>query len=177
MEFYRRRSESYYSILGVAVDSSLDEIRRAYRMLAMQWHPDRWARNPSLLGEAKSKFQKIQEAYSVLSDPRKRAIYNAGLYDPNDEDDEGFYDFMQEMLALMAQAREEEKACSFEDLQKTFRELASSFNSSPSISGPQPANNLGCSSRLHWGADRFSPRSNIPMSGLEMFGMSSYCGF
>lgn len=57
-------SPSYYSILGVSEGSSDEELRRAYRKLAMQWHPDKWTKNPSLLGEAKRRFQQIQEAYS-----------------------------------------------------------------------------------------------------------------
>ena len=44
---------------------------------------------------------------SVLSDKKKRKIYDAGLYDPRDEEDEGFYDFFQEMVSLMAQTRRE----------------------------------------------------------------------
>ncbi|XP_052186036.1 uncharacterized protein LOC127797294 isoform X3 [Diospyros lotus] len=79
---------SYYGVLGVAADCSEEEIRRAYRKLAMQWHPDKWARKPSLLGEAKRKFQQIQEAYSVLSDKRTRTMYDAGLFDPEEEYDE-----------------------------------------------------------------------------------------
>ncbi|XWS70933.1 hypothetical protein CRYUN_Cryun03dG0093100 [Craigia yunnanensis] len=72
-----------------------------------QWHPDRWTRTPSLLGEAKRKFQQIQEAYSVLSDQRKRTLYDAGLYDPEDEEDEGFSDFLAKMISLMIQTRTE----------------------------------------------------------------------
>lgn len=87
-----------------------------------QWHPDRWTRTPSLLSQAKRKFQQIQEAYSgkafkewfelhvefcsslkcvlivvflisflvasVLSDEKKRVLYDIGLYDPDEEDDE-----------------------------------------------------------------------------------------
>lgn len=59
-------STSYYNVLGVSSDSNVDEIRRAYRKLAMQWHPDKCTRSPSLLGEAKRKFQQIQEAYSGM---------------------------------------------------------------------------------------------------------------
>lgn len=81
-------TQSYYSVLGVSSGSPIDEIRRAYRKLAMKWHPDKWTKSPSLLGEAKRKFQKIQEAYSVLSDERKRTMYDAGLYDPDEEEDE-----------------------------------------------------------------------------------------
>ncbi|KAK5839054.1 hypothetical protein PVK06_007812 [Gossypium arboreum] len=98
---------SYYNVLGVKVDASIQDIKRAYRKLAMQWHPDRWTRTPSLLSEAKHKFQQIQEAYSVLSDQRKRTLYDAGLYDPEDEEDEGFSDFMAEMISLMSQTRKE----------------------------------------------------------------------
>ncbi|KAL8249784.1 hypothetical protein R6Q59_006652 [Mikania micrantha] len=101
--------ESYYSILGVSIDSSGEEIRRAYRKLAMQWHPDKWTKNPSFLGKAKRKFQQIQEAYSVLSDQKKRSIYDVGMYDPYEEEDEGFADFMQEMSSLMKNVKKEEK--------------------------------------------------------------------
>ncbi|XP_076951197.1 uncharacterized protein LOC143624419 [Bidens hawaiensis] len=101
--------ESYYNILGVSVDSSDEEIRRAYRKLAMQWHPDKWTTNPSFLGKTKRKFQQIQEAYSVLSDPKKRSIYDVGMYDPQEEVDEGFADFMQEMSSLMKDVKREVK--------------------------------------------------------------------
>ncbi|KDP45371.1 hypothetical protein JCGZ_09620 [Jatropha curcas] len=99
----KEESTSYYSVLGVSMESSIEDIKRAYRRLAMQWHPDRWTRTPSLLCEAKRKFQQIQEAYSVLSDQKKRSLYDIGLYGPEEEEDEGFYDFMQELLSLMAQ--------------------------------------------------------------------------
>nr|GMD27667.1 DnaJ homolog subfamily B member 8-like isoform X2 [Ipomoea batatas] len=75
----------------------------------MQWHPDKWTKNPSLLGEAKRRFQQIQEAYSVLSDPRRRTLYDAGLYDSREDDGEveGFADFVQEMVSLMKDVRRE----------------------------------------------------------------------
>ncbi|KAG8382781.1 hypothetical protein BUALT_Bualt05G0113000 [Buddleja alternifolia] len=127
---YSKTWPSYYSVLGVGTDSSDDEIRRAYRKLAMQWHPDKWSRSPSFLGEAKQKFQQIQEAYSVLSDRRKRTLYDAGMYDPDDDDDddvEGFADFVQEMVVLMEDARKEEKNYSIEELQSMFWEMAQGF--------------------------------------------------
>ena len=85
---------------------------------AQKWHPDRWASDPGAAGEAKRRFQRIQEAYSgkalhlplrcfaardliecsvtllsllvdaVLSDKGKRAMYDAGLFDPLDDDDQ-----------------------------------------------------------------------------------------
>ncbi|KAE8718102.1 cytokinesis protein sepA-like [Hibiscus syriacus] len=108
-EAAERGLPSYYNVMGVEIDASIQDIKRAYRKLAMQWHLDKWMSTPSLLSEARRKFQQIQEAYSVLSDQRKRTHYDAGLFDPDDEDDQGLSDFMVEMISLMAQTREEEK--------------------------------------------------------------------
>ncbi|KAJ7973295.1 DnaJ-like protein [Quillaja saponaria] len=113
----------YYSILGIRRDSSFSEIRTAYRKLALKWHPDRCARNPAVAGEAKRRFQQIQEAYSVLSDPSKRSMYDTGLYDLLEEEDEEFCDFMQEMISIMNNVKDE--GDSFEDLQKMFVEMVS----------------------------------------------------
>ncbi|XP_044489637.1 chaperone protein DnaJ-like isoform X2 [Mangifera indica] len=121
---------AYYKVLGVTVDSSVEEIKQAYRELAMKWHPDKWTKNPSLLGEAKSKFQQIQEAYSVLSDERKRTLYDVGLYDPAEEEEEGFSDFVQEMVSLMAQTRKEDKCYSLEELQAMLMEMSEGFGAS-----------------------------------------------
>ncbi|XP_059598737.1 uncharacterized protein LOC100247806 isoform X1 [Vitis vinifera] len=90
----------YYSVLGIRRDASSSDIRTAYRKLALKWHPDRWAKNQALAGEAKRRFQQIQEAYSVLSDASKKSMYDAGFYDPMEEDQD-FCDFMQEMLSMM----------------------------------------------------------------------------
>ena len=57
-------SLSYYAILGIRKDASFSDIRSAYHKLAMKWHPDRSAKNPGVAGEAKRRFQQIQEAYS-----------------------------------------------------------------------------------------------------------------
>ncbi|XP_021742641.1 dnaJ homolog subfamily B member 3-like [Chenopodium quinoa] len=111
----------YYSVLGLRKDASASDIRSAYRKLALKWHPDRWASNPSVSAEAKRRFQQIQEAYSVLSDQGKRSMYDAGFYDPTEEEDQGFCDFMQEMLSMMDNVRGETE--SLEDLQKMFVEM------------------------------------------------------
>lgn len=111
-------SSSYYAILGIRNDASFSDVRSAYRKLAMKWHPDKFVKNPSVAGEAKLRFQQIQEAYSVLSDETKRSMYDAGLYDPLDEEDEDFYGFMQEMISMMNNVKDE--GDSFEDLQRMF---------------------------------------------------------
>jgi curved DNA-binding protein len=64
--------KDYYKILGVERKASEDEIKRAYRKLALQFHPDR---NPGNK-QAEEKFKEINEAYQVLSDPQKRSRYN-----------------------------------------------------------------------------------------------------
>ncbi|HOF04366.1 MAG TPA: molecular chaperone DnaJ [Syntrophales bacterium] len=62
----------YYEILNVSRDATEEEIKKSYRRLAMQYHPDR---NPGNR-EAEERFKEAAEAYEVLSDPQKREIYN-----------------------------------------------------------------------------------------------------
>jgi curved DNA-binding protein len=63
--------EDYYKVLGVAKDASQDVIKKAYRKLAQQWHPDR-NKDP----QAQEKFAQVGEAYDVLKDPDKRKKYD-----------------------------------------------------------------------------------------------------
>ncbi len=65
-------ASDYYKILGVDKKASADEIKKAYRKLAMKYHPDRNKDNP----EAETKFKEVGEAYAVLSDPEKRSQYD-----------------------------------------------------------------------------------------------------
>ncbi len=64
--------KDYYQTVGVARNASADEIRAAYRKLALKYHPDR---NPGNK-QAEDKFKDLNEAYQVLSDPQKRARYD-----------------------------------------------------------------------------------------------------
>lgn len=62
----------YYEVLGVGRDATADQIKKAYRKLALQYHPDR---NPGDKA-AEEKFKEAAEAYDVLSDEKKREMYN-----------------------------------------------------------------------------------------------------
>lgn len=67
------QKRDYYEVLGVSKTATDDELKRAYRKLAKQYHPDA---NPDNKEEAEKKFKEINEAYEVLSDSQKRRMYD-----------------------------------------------------------------------------------------------------
>ncbi|HUI72968.1 MAG TPA: DnaJ domain-containing protein, partial [Spirochaetia bacterium] len=64
----------YYEILGVKKNATQEELKKAYRELALRYHPDRVSADKKK--EAENTFKEISEAYAVLSDPQKRALYD-----------------------------------------------------------------------------------------------------
>lgn len=72
------KKRDYYEVLGLQKNATKDEIKKAYKKLAIKWHPDK---NPNNKEEAKEKFREISEAYENLSDDQKRNIYDAYGFD------------------------------------------------------------------------------------------------
>ena len=68
----------FYHILGIDQGATSEEIKKAYRQLAQKYHPDKNANDP----EYGERFKEINEAYSILSDPEKRAVYDRYGYLP-----------------------------------------------------------------------------------------------
>ena len=79
--------EDYYELLGAEKSASAEELKKAYRKKAVQYHPDK---NPGDK-EAEDKFKELNEAYAVLSDPKKRSEYDtfgsAGFHQQYSQED------------------------------------------------------------------------------------------
>ncbi|KAI3463202.1 hypothetical protein Pfo_019865 [Paulownia fortunei] len=151
------KSDDFYAVLGLKKECTTEELRNAYKKLAMKWHPDRCSAsgNPKYVEEAKKKFQAIQQAYSVLSDANKRFLYDVGVYDCDDDDDEnGMGDFLNEMAAMMSQNKSNENRNeSFEELQELFEEIfhsdAEVFDSFRSTTPPTRLSSQDSCSEAH----------------------------
>ena len=72
----------WYDILEVARDASPADIKKAYRKLALKWHPDKCRTHSKT--EAEDQFKKVSTAYAILSDPAKRQRYDRGEEQPED---------------------------------------------------------------------------------------------
>jgi len=72
--------KDYYEVLGVPKAATLEEIKKAYRMLALKYHPDKNPNNP----DAEAHFKEIAEAYSVIGDEEKRKKYDQGGFNERD---------------------------------------------------------------------------------------------
>merc|ERR1712187_695836 len=72
------KPRDYYEVLGVLRNATLEEIKKAYRRLALLWHPDKHVHNESMAEEAERVFRQIAEAYAALSEAALRSRYDGG---------------------------------------------------------------------------------------------------
>ncbi len=119
--------QDYYKILGVSPDASADDIKKAYRKLALETHPDR---NPNDR-HAEERFKKISEAYGVLIDPNKRSQYdqyrNLGFQQrPNGTAGPGFGYSQEEIFRDFFSSRYAQDA--FADMQREFQRMGFRFD-------------------------------------------------
>ena len=82
----KARKRDYYAILGVDKNANEHEIKRAYKKMAMKYHPDRNAESEETKKMAEKKFIDVNDAYSVLSDANKRRMYDQGIDPLNPEE-------------------------------------------------------------------------------------------
>uniref|UniRef100_A0A7C2FQS2 Chaperone protein DnaJ n=1 Tax=Thermus islandicus TaxID=540988 RepID=A0A7C2FQS2_9DEIN len=101
--------KDYYAILGVSREASQEEIKKAYRRLALEYHPDRHPGDKA----AEERFKEINEAYAVLSDPEKRARYDRGLLGAPEVSPEDLFDLFAQVFGF----RRESVAPRGEDLE------------------------------------------------------------
>lgn len=122
------QNTDYYAILGVPRDASTEDIKKAYRRLAMQYHPDRNSDNP----EAEDKFKEASQAYAVLGNEEKRRIYDTygveGLRNGG-----GFQDFSFFSDSVFSD---------FEDILGNFFGFGSMFGNSRRRRGPRRGQDL-----------------------------------
>lgn len=96
-------TQSLYDVLGVPRDAAQDEIKRAYKRLAMKHHPDKNVSNKS---ENEAIFKSISEAYTILTDPQKRKHYDTyGTYDDNVSNGGGSFNMNDIFEELFSQGR------------------------------------------------------------------------
>ncbi|KAH9327738.1 hypothetical protein KI387_007916, partial [Taxus chinensis] len=160
------KENCFYSILGLQKDCSTSEVRCAYRKLAMKWHPDKCAANDSTRASsakasenAKTQFQAIQEAYSVLSDNNKRLMYDAGVYD-GDDDGLEMSSFVGEMAAMMSSsAKEADSSESLDELKAMFLNIVGNVHPKPDISNKRSSDCLReKATGTHWNGMPLSTR-------------------
>lgn len=164
----------YYKVLGVDKQSSTGDIKKAYRKLALKWHPDK---NPDNQTEANKKFKEISEAYEVLSDEKKRRIY--------DDRGKGGYEESRQRGRYRSQAKYDDDhddfgftRFRFRDPEDVFREFFGSQNAFNDIFSIRPRNNRAGETQLFNGlsnlGDIFS--ASDAFSSFGSFDMSSGLG-
>lgn len=83
------RKRDYYAILGIDRNADEHEIKKAYKKMAMKYHPDRNCESEETKKMAEKKFIDVNDAYNVLSDPKKKSMYDQGVDPLNPEEAQG----------------------------------------------------------------------------------------
>uniref|UniRef100_A0A8C5G7N6 DnaJ homolog subfamily C member 7-like n=1 Tax=Gouania willdenowi TaxID=441366 RepID=A0A8C5G7N6_GOUWI len=98
MELKKSKRKDYYKVLGVGKNATEDEIKKAYRKRALMHHPDRHsAATPEVQKEEEKKFKEVGEAFTILSDPKKKVRYDNG----HDLEDDGCFDGGGKMCSIL----------------------------------------------------------------------------
>lgn len=125
MPFRADPEKEYYAILGLKEDASTEEIRKAYRKLALHYHPDRNRGNPG----AEERFKAISEAYGVLTDPEKRRVYDlsraTGGHVGREPEADG-YSSQEDILRDLLKNRD--AAAVFDELTREFQRMGFRFD-------------------------------------------------
>ena len=117
-------TKSYYEILNIDKSSSGDEVRRAYRRLALIYHPDR-------IGGDAEKFKALSVVHSTLSDSGKREIYDAdGTADDecNDGSYDDSYEYFRKLFPTLTVTKLEEFAATYKGSEEERQDLISAYN-------------------------------------------------
>ncbi len=82
----KAKKRDYYQILGLNKDATDVEIKKAYKKLAIKWHPDKNNQSEESKKLAEKTFRDINDAYTVLNDPKKKQMFDSGV-DPNNPEE------------------------------------------------------------------------------------------
>uniref|UniRef100_A0AAQ6AQN7 J domain-containing protein n=1 Tax=Amphiprion ocellaris TaxID=80972 RepID=A0AAQ6AQN7_AMPOC len=149
----------YYNVLGVPKTASQDDIKKAYRKLALKWHPDK---NPDNKEEAERKFKELAEAYEVLSDKSKRDEYDRYGSDRMRHTGSSSSDFSSDFPGF---------TFTFRSPDEVFREFFGGQD--PFASFFDDFSSFGSSSSHHHGPSRFF---SFPSTGVDFTSFSSSFG-
>ncbi|XP_066136408.1 dnaJ homolog subfamily B member 3-like [Saccopteryx bilineata] len=177
----------YYEVLGVPRQASSDAIKKAYRKLALKWHPDK---NPEHKEEAERRFKQVAQAYEVLSDAKKRDVYDrygqAGVEDGGSGSGRPFEDRFEDPFECIFTFRDpaevfrevfrSQDPFSFDFFSDPLENILGYRRSSgrsrrrgpPSFSSFSEFPSFGGFSSLHTGFDSFASLGSGGLSSLSM---------
>ncbi|MCP9260238.1 Chaperone protein DnaJ [Dirofilaria immitis] len=154
-------AKDYYDVLGVKRDASTAQIKKAFRNLALKYHPDRNS-EPG----AQEKFREIAEAYEVLADEQKRQEYDMGGWSQQQQHAQNFdFDaFMREFRESMNIHRRGHQDAHWQKTHGLFDDFWDDFNMFSSFSDFGNSGNLDGSDDMYFGDFHSNPASMTEMS-------------